>query len=886
MTTRTRILIATLISCSAACCLGGEAISAESETANSIGMPMIRLEPGCFSMGSDSGNWDELPVREVTLSRAMWIAATEVTNAQYEEYDPDHKPLRGKLGFSKADDEAVVFVSWLDAVAFCRWLSEKEGKPYRLPTEAEWEYACRAGTTTAYHTGDTLPEGFQKNAAESWFPGKQSDTDMVSLHVAQMPPNPWGLFDMHGNVEEWCLDWYGPYVAGLQTDPIGPETGDFRVTRGGSHSTTLEFLRSANRSGTLPADKSWLIGFRVVQAEMLEATAVAVRETPLHARDVSQQVPADLAVGPDPTKPYFHGPREYVKPPEAKDCPVFNRHNHCPAIVNCPNGDLLAIWYTCAREPGRELGIVASRLPYGEDEWQVASSFWDAPDRNDHASALWVDEKGTICHFNGLSSAATWGSLATIMRTSTDNGATWSKARLIMPEHGLHHMPIESVIRTKEGAILVPCDAVTGGQGGSAVLVSRDDGESWVDPGEGRADPEFTAGSSGAWIAGIHAGFAQRTDGTLMAFGRGNTIDGRMPMSLSADLGENWTYSASAFPPIGGGQRLVVLRLQEGPILLCSFARVVSFRDAAGEQQVGTGLFAALSEDDGETWEIKRLVTDDGLPRSVDGGGNTKEFTMSALSAEPRGYMSICQAANGVIHLISSKQHYAFNLAWLKTPPPVPPAPVELQKKATLDKVYRPSRLPSEDGWRYNGTNLKEVDAVQVQPDGGIQIITGRGQRARWVGEGAGPLPMIPGASGGFTAEITMQVTRSTAPARGIDFEVFVPGMGRAFLTVTQSAVLWNGGGFESLVENVDNSSSPHTYRLVAAPDRQAHVFRDGKGLGVRQLASQGDKMTEAKGGYLQWGEGAGASEADAIVFALGLDLTGAFLPHNPPKSE
>jgi hypothetical protein len=231
-------------------------------------------------------------------------------------------------------------------------------------------------------------------------------------------------------------------------------------------------------------------------------------------------------------------------------------------------------------------------------------------------------------------------------------------------------MPVESVIGTREGAILVPCDAVTGGNGGSAVLVSRDNGQTWVDPGEGRPDPKFAADFTGPWIAGIHAGFVQRTDGTLMALGRGNNIDGRMPMSLSNDLGENWTYSASPFPPILGGQRLVILRLQEGPILFCSFGRKVRFHDAAGNEQIGSGLFAALSLDDGKNWEIKRLVTDDGPPHGMDGGGNTREFTMSALSAEPRGYLSICQTADGVIHLISSKQHYAFNLAWLQTSPP------------------------------------------------------------------------------------------------------------------------------------------------------------------------------------------------------------------------
>lgn len=650
------------------------------ETAvNSLGMRLVRVEPGVYRMGSEQGDWDERPVREVTISHPFLMGATEVTNAQYEQFDPDHQLLRGRWGFSRDDEEAVVFVSWRDATAFCQWLSAKEGRAYRLPTEAEWEYACRAGTTTPYHTGETLPEAFHKNARISWFPGVKSDGDIVPLHVGRTPPNPWGLFDMHGNVEEWCLDWYGPYPDQPQQDPIGRAQGDFRVTRGGSHSTTVEFLRAANRSGTLPDDASWLIGFRVVQAELPPSSPLPAPPPPRNARDVAQRVPEDISGGPDPSQPYFAGPREYVKQPPAEECPVFNRHNHCPALVQCPNGDLLAAWYTCRSEPGRELGIVASRLPYGQTEWQVASNFWDAPDRNDHASALWVDEQGTLHHFNGLSAAATWGNLATIMRSSYDNGATWTPARLIMPEHGLRHMPIESVIRAREGTLIVPCDAVTGGHGGTAVLIRSDNGQTWIDPGANRPQPDFTAGSTGAWIAGIHAGLVQLADGKLLALGRGDTIDGHMPMSISVDQGIHWTYHASPFAPIGGGQRLVLQRLREGPILCCSFAQEVPFQDAGNHQRIGSGLFAALSYDEGQSWQIKRLITDDGPPRTLDGGGNTGPFTMSATSAEHRGYLAICQAANGVIHLISSKQHYEFNLAWLNAPPPVPAEAIEAE---------------------------------------------------------------------------------------------------------------------------------------------------------------------------------------------------------------
>lgn len=632
---------------------------------NTVGAQMVRIEPGSFLMGDEGGDWDERPVHRVTISQPFYLSATEVTNAQYEQYDASHHALRGKLGFSQADDEAVVFVSWHDAVAFCQWLTQREGKTYRLPTEAEWEYACRAGTTTPYATGEQLPPEFHRNVGVSWFPGVRTPQDVVSLRVGQTPPNAWGLYDLHGNVEEWCLDWYGPYEAEAQRDPVGRAAGDFKVTRGGSHSTTLEYLRAANRAGTLPDDASWLIGFRIVAGDPPATAPLPALPPEAHARAVRQDIPDDIAVGPDPHRPYFHGPQEYVVPPDPDDCPIFNRHNHCPALINCRNGDLLAIWYTCHDEPGRELGIVASRLRYGADRWQPASTFWDAPDRNDHASALYVDADGTLYHFNGLSAAATWGSLATVLRTSHDHGATWSRARLIMPEHGLHHMPVETVIRTREGALVVPCDAVTEGKGGTAILVSHDNGETWTDPGEGRPAPTFAAGATGAWIAGIHAGLVQLTDGSLLAFGRGDTIDGRMPTSRSADLGQLWTYGASDFAPLGSGQRLVVLRLQEGPLLFCSFAPDGQYRTADGGTQAGSGLFAAVSYDEGRTWPVARLVTDGGPPRTLDGGGNTGRFTLSATTAEPRGYLSICQAANGVIHLISSRQHYAFNLAWV-----------------------------------------------------------------------------------------------------------------------------------------------------------------------------------------------------------------------------
>ena len=210
---------------------------------------------------------------------------------------------------------------------------------------------------------------------------------------------------------------------------------------------------------------------------------------------------------------------------------------------------------------------------------------------------------------------------------------------------------------------------------GTAIWISEDDGETWSDPGEAQPIPEFTDGKSGGWIAGIHAAVVELTDGRLMAYGRGDTINGRMPKSVSEDSGKTWYYSASPFPPVSGGQRCVFLRLREGPILLASFTgsrktpETMPIVDASGKERLVTGLFTALSYNDGETWQNIRLVTDDGPDREIE-TMDGRLFTLGLNSAEPGGYLAVCQGDDGMIHLISSKQHYRFNYAWLTEPPP------------------------------------------------------------------------------------------------------------------------------------------------------------------------------------------------------------------------
>lgn len=613
----------------------------------------VEIPAGSFYMGSEGKgeNFDEAPVHKVNISNAFRMGTTEVTNAQYEQFRPEHKKLRGKDNVSTEDDDAVVNVSYQDAVDFCRWLSEKEGKTYRLPTEAEWEYACRAGTYTLFYTGDGLSSNMRRNQTIA------RDYQPVSLKVGQTRPNAFGLYDMHGNVEEWCLDWYGAYSCDEQTDPVGPMDGEFRVTRGGSHHTPDEFLRSANRLAMIPEDKHSLTGFRVVQSDV---------PLPMNAVDLS--------------KPYFAEPLVYVHPPVAGSNTPFYKHNHQPSVTWCDNGDMLAVWFSADAENGRGMVVLSSRLKKGASAWTPAELFYKVPDRNMTGSSVFNNGKGTLYHFNGVEAAGDWQNLAMIMRTSTDNGLSWSKSKIIAPEHTKRHQVISGTLQTSKGWMIQVCDAGPGSHDGAAVHISKDGGQTWNDPWDGAPLPEFKEGGKGTTIAGIHAGVVELKNGHLLALGRGNSMDGEngrkmMPMSISKDMGKTWTYQASEFPAIDGGQRLVLMRLQEGPLLLVSFTdhpqrtrredRGMELTDAEGNKIKGYGMYAALSYDDGKTWPVKRLLAD-GKERHLNGGAWTGFFTMDATHAEPRGYLAGTQSPDKTIHILSSRIHYRFNLKWLE----------------------------------------------------------------------------------------------------------------------------------------------------------------------------------------------------------------------------
>ena len=232
-------------------------VKAGERLTNSIGMRLSYIPRGEFTMGSPDGevgrDYGQTTERghRVKLSRSFWMGVMEVTQAEW-------KAVMGTNPSAfKGDDHPVDNVSWDDAGEFCKRLSVKEGRRYRLPTEAEWEYGCRAGTKTAYARGDDVVA----LGASGW---SKENSDGATHSVGRKRANGWGLFDMHGNVWEWCEDWHGGAFDEFAVDPRGPKQGDYRVIRGGSWNSPAAECRSACSLYNAPQGGGNIFGFRVV----------------------------------------------------------------------------------------------------------------------------------------------------------------------------------------------------------------------------------------------------------------------------------------------------------------------------------------------------------------------------------------------------------------------------------------------------------------------------------------------------------------------------------------------------------------------------------------------------------------------------------------------
>jgi formylglycine-generating enzyme required for sulfatase activity len=267
-----------------------EGLVLPAELTNSIGMKFRLIQPGTFMMGSpesEAGRDSDERQHQVTLTQPFYMGVYTVTVGDFKRFvdkvgyntegEQDGKGAYRSNGkewvrdsdttwrnpgwFTQTDLEPVVCVSWNDAEAYCQWLSDVEGKSYRLPTESEWEYACRAGSSTAYCFG-------KFEFRFGWYAWYLSNSGNRTHPVGQKKPNAWGLYDMHGNVGEWCSDRYGDYPSGAVTDPTGASTGSSRVRRGGGWIDGAASCRSADRGRNGPSHRNSYLGFRLALSSL------------------------------------------------------------------------------------------------------------------------------------------------------------------------------------------------------------------------------------------------------------------------------------------------------------------------------------------------------------------------------------------------------------------------------------------------------------------------------------------------------------------------------------------------------------------------------------------------------------------------------------------
>jgi hypothetical protein len=388
-----------------------------------------------------------------------------------------------------------------------------------------------------------------------------------------------------------------------------------------------------------------LIGFRVVQA------APATRFRKAEAPYASQGVRQDISLarqGPDPAKPYFRKRFMMPTPPENSDRkvidaaglhPSFREHNHSPALEALPNGDVLLVIYTSYNEYEPGVSLIAARLRFGAEEWDMPSPWVDFALVNDHAPLLWVDQ-GVLRLFWGnprLASAFPFQWLESI-----DNGATLGPVtfpRFTSPIGPHSKQPINAAFRGKDGTMYIASDA----EGASSVLwASRDNGKTWYDTG-GRS-------------AGRHTTYAPLKHGTILGMGGKNSnIEGYMPKVVSRDGGKTWEKSKTPFAALAANQRPSLLRLASGRLFFAG-----DFQDFGGKQPDGIrerGSYVALSEDDGLTWTIKPLL-------------GAQPHENGRLNSATIGYSAARQAPNGVIHLITTMNrpnlHFELNEAWIR----------------------------------------------------------------------------------------------------------------------------------------------------------------------------------------------------------------------------
>lgn len=670
---------------------------------NGQNMKMIKVSGGTFMMGGESdGNTEALPRHLVTLSSDFYISETPVTLEQFRKFEEEQY---GRTVRRESYRGYVIGVSYEEAEAYLKWLSKKEGKVYRLPTEAEWEFTAR-------------------------------QTGMIPVDRMCDP-----------GFREWCYDWYAPYSDRPVIDPAGPVDGMFRCVRGGYLDNperyncfpTNPFFR-----GSLPpgyrhiAEDQWndfgkhSVGFRAVCGNW--AVPSGKQKRSLIRMGVRKNTPEQICAAPTETIPYFR--KRFLLPVPPDNCTQkeqllggmpqgFRHHHHSPALTVAPNGDLICSVYSTFHEYDAESGLIGMRLRVGEEEWSFPDEFLNAAGINDHAPLMYTASNGKIYHFWG------WPQLDHAYpfqyTISDDFGESWGEVQFPLfceKAEYVCRQPVNTCIEAKDGTFYLAADADarreiddTGIQnlGASSVLWrSRDGMKTWENPK--------------ARTAGRHTTAVELSNGELYALGGKNTdIDGFMPVAVSKDRGDSYLIKKTPFPAMNSGQRPSILRLSSGRLVVCGdYQTKKNVKPAALNKKSGS--YVAWSEDEGKTWKFKHLW-----------GAQKRKINPELFGgASTLGYSVMRQSPNGLIHIICSDVHpmihLCFNEAWLlaeETEEPdekvlmAPGRTGELKKVQTCEEYYPNGKLKcryrggiAEDGrflldgretfWYENGTVMQD----------------------------------------------------------------------------------------------------------------------------------------------------------------------------------
>lgn len=541
---------------------------------NSLGMEFVRILPGAITTGrTDEGksteiageDYDRPAGHKLILTTAFYLLEGPVSEAVYK-----------RSGLSGSAHDA----SWNDAAAFCAWLSKLEGRRYRLPTEAEWEYVHQK-----------MPSGVEMDG------------------------------------REWVQDWHGVSPPDDVVDPVGPATGMTKVIRDGTKRESLP-PEAKNSPWDLPPTR-----FRVVFAA--ETPARPFVNPPLFTQAAIKQSPEPALQGPNPKTPYFTVRFALPIPPENEVAltgplvgldPSVMAHQHSPGFEILPNGDALAIYFSAKDSKGSSESdpgtrFVQARLRYGSEEWDPPELFCDFKPLNDQSGLLWRDGN-TLRFFGG--GRGTSDRLPFKMAVSTNNGATWTMTlpQLEAPARDFTAQPITSAFRSGDAMYF----AMDASKDGSFLWRSTDNGIHWHDMG-GRTSAR-------------HSAIVPLDDkGQLLSIGGKNvSLDGWSPMHRSSDWGATWSSSSkSPFPALGGNQRPCMIRLANGHLCFVSDSYQRK-KDAAPEGwKYGEGCIVAISSDNGENWHIRRLPVE--LPHESDRNRGTLGY--ATVRQAPNGVIHV-----------------------------------------------------------------------------------------------------------------------------------------------------------------------------------------------------------------------------------------------------